>query len=640
MFAQGKLRLLGCICFMLVFFPLWVIDAWRLSWPAFIVWVCALICMSTITFILLHVSFLIAPKYDDVKLLICRYLFMNIMEWVGAFYQKRQELDSIHCMEMQQRFLMKTLSEMAKTAYGRDHGFAKMTSVSDFRTSHPLTTYAHYRPYVERVAQGEENVVLPGKPSRIALTSGTTGRRKLIIASKKRQSVFLFKLGTVVSRVLRKRYDPGQSLLQTVCLLYVHTEPKMSEGGIPMGPISMIQIPDLLFRITFSTPPAGMRLTNERHAMYVHLLFGLRDPTLKYISAFFAPTMYSFFSLLEDEWRDLVDDIDQGKINVHLDIDADVRAALKSELVPDPKRAAELTKEFQKGFVGIARRIWPRMRYMLGISSGASVVYAKRLQATYTKGIPLISSTYNASEGTIGTLYGKDHQYIVVPGDLFYEFIPIEHSEEDQPDTLLADEVKEGQTYELAITNMDGLYRYRLGDVIKVTKFHNSAPILDFQYRSGELLNLKGEKTTEVNLRSAIVDTLAASGKVIVDYSCVESVLYEDALGHSDLRNRVYYVIFAELDDDDSTSELNVDELTSQVDTQLQADAAGYAHQRKRDAIGRLKLVIVQPGSFQALRAHILANTACASATQMKIPKKLLKAEWIQLLVDRDIENV
>ena len=44
-------------------------------------------------------------------------------------------------------------------------------------------------------------------------------------------------------------------------------------------------------------------------------------------------------------------------------------------------------------------------------------------------------------------------------------------------------QVEAGQTYELAITNMSCLYRYRLGDVVKVTGFHKQCPKVEFLYR-------------------------------------------------------------------------------------------------------------------------------------------------------------
>ena len=43
---------------------------------------------------------------------------------------------------------------------------------------------------------------------------------------------------------------------------------------------------------------------------------------------------------------------------------------LNKLLKPDKQRANELRVEFQKGFYGIARRIWPHLAYVHGVVSG------------------------------------------------------------------------------------------------------------------------------------------------------------------------------------------------------------------------------------------------------------------------------
>ncbi len=45
------------------------------------------------------------------------------------------------------------------------------------------------------------------------------------------------------------------------------------------------------------------------------------------------------------------------------------------------------------------------------------------------------------------------------------------------------DELTVGESYELVLTNMDGLYRFRFGDVIKVVGFYNKSPIVEVQFR-------------------------------------------------------------------------------------------------------------------------------------------------------------
>lgn len=158
---------------------------------------------------------------------------------------------------------------------------------------------------------------------------------------------------------------------------------------------------------------------------------------------------------------------------------------LNTLLKPDKQRANELKREFEKGFVGIARRIWPnlthahgvvtgkerfssavtnillfclwyfRPRYfkhwwivqfrvsyvefelaLLKLSLGSSELYATQLRRRYLKGVPLCSTIYGATEGLIGVnLWPLENTpyYLLVPRSMFFEFIPMEYSQEEQP---------------------------------------------------------------------------------------------------------------------------------------------------------------------------------------------------------------
>lgn len=55
--------------------------------------------------------------------------------------------------------------------------------------------------------------------------------------------------------------------------------------------------------------------------------------------------------------------------------------------------------------------------------------------------------------------------------------------DKDQPETLLMDELEVGGVYEIVITQIFGIYRFRYGDVIKVKRYHFNTPVVEFMYR-------------------------------------------------------------------------------------------------------------------------------------------------------------
>jgi len=97
--------------------------------------------------------------------------------------------------------------------------------------------------------------------------------------------------------------------------------------------------------------------------------------------------------------------------------------------------------------------------------------------------------------------------------------------EEGASDTpLLMDQLEVGKEYEVIVTNLSGFYRYRLGDVVKVTGHHNECPMLVFSYRKSQLVSMYGEKVTETALRTAVEGMAAEYGMPVLEYS-----VYADA---------------------------------------------------------------------------------------------------------------
>lgn len=76
------------------------------------------------------------------------------------------------------------LKKGAKTAFGKDHGFATIKTTTDFAANVPVNDYEALKPYVERMIAGEEDVLWPGRPLYYAKTSGTTSGAKYIPITK------------------------------------------------------------------------------------------------------------------------------------------------------------------------------------------------------------------------------------------------------------------------------------------------------------------------------------------------------------------------------------------------------------------------------------------------------------------------
>ncbi len=119
-------------------------------------------------------------------------------------------------------------------------------------------------------------------------------------------------------------------------------------------------------------------------------------------------------------------------------------------------------------------------------------------------------------------------RYVFLPLNSVFEFIPEDRTSEENPKTLLLDEVEAGKNYELVMTTRTGLYRYRNGDVIETAGFHENCPVFKMKYRIGELLNLVGENLNSYVVTTAVTETVEGwAGFQLVDWTCAESSLYD-----------------------------------------------------------------------------------------------------------------
>ena len=153
--------------------------------------------------------------------------------------------------------LLELTREAAKTQYGKDFKLGSVTSRESFVALHPITTHEHYAPYIERVMNGETNVMFAEDVRMIAATSGTSGTQKLLPVRSKQRTVF-FKHG--IGLVYGTMVDtlPGFPGLQKSCKLfftptYTYTS---TPTPIKIGPNSSTPEDSKHLMDLYSTPSA------------------------------------------------------------------------------------------------------------------------------------------------------------------------------------------------------------------------------------------------------------------------------------------------------------------------------------------------------------------------------------------------
>ncbi|KAG1367710.1 jasmonoyl--L-amino acid synthetase GH3.5 [Cocos nucifera] len=536
---------------------------------------------------------------------------------------------------VQRETLRKILEQNGDAEYLQNLGLGGRTDPESFKACVPLVTHKDLEPYIQRIIDGDTSPVLTGKPiTSISLSSGTTqGKPKFLPFNEElvQNSMQIYTTSFAFrNRSKQVKTNGGLTATTATTNLYRSEQFKCTMEDIQSrccSPDEVIFSPDF------------------HQSLYCHLLCGLiYSAEVQFISSTFAHSIVHAFQMFEQVWEDLCNDIRHGVLSSRITVPS-IRAAVGKLLSPNPMLADSIYKKCMglSNWYGVIPELWPNAKYVYGIMTGSMEPYLKKLRH-YAGSLPLMSADYGSSEGWIGAnvnpgLPPELATFAVLPNIGYFEFIPLEKPEgqelencasidyiESEPVGLT--EVEVGKEYEIVVTSFAGLYRYRLGDVLKVARFRNSTPELQFICRRSLLLSINIDKNTEKDLQLAVEEAtklLAAEKLEVVDFTSHVDVSTDP--GH--------YVIFWELSSDASEEVLS--SCCNCLD--LAFVDAGYVSSRKVRSIGPLELRVLRRGTFQKILDHYLGLGAAVS--QFKTPRFVgpSNSKVLQILCRNVIES-
>ena len=406
--------------------------------------------------------------------------------------------------------LSRILQENENTIFGKENLFESITT-QNFKDRLPLTTYKSYESYIDRIAAGEDNVLSAREVKYFMTTSGTTGKSKLIPGGIGNHDT-MDRL-TFLQEYYDSKENPGQATL-----LLVNKPPLQhdkTERHRMIGPFTAIIVQSTVDKALVDrsfwrscTPPNIHLLENYEEFCYLAALYALRVRDLKVLRTTFLPNLLSFFHVVQYRWRELINDVRSGTITSSLlGLGEDVVESLRANFIPDPAIADDLEDIFNQGVHdGFISRLWPQLVLVACVTGGSFSMYVPQLKSCLGPDVTVYSPFMIGSEGFYGTNYSPgEHESLYHPSVKlnYFEFIEEKDVDNEKPSTLDLEDLKVGERYEMVITN-NGLYRFRMGDVVVIKSFHNKMPLFDMCYRLGSVINMVGEKTSEGHLLSVL----------------------------------------------------------------------------------------------------------------------------------------
>jgi hypothetical protein len=425
------------------------------------------------------------------------------------------------------------------TEYGRLHNFKDIRLLDDFKERVPVNEYEDLKPYIQRMMDGEDNILWNTPIHWFAKSSGTTSdKSKFIPVSDESLKNGHFKASKDVITMYYIRHPESELLTGKSLVLGGSHQINMVNEEIQFGDLSAVVLQNSPFWSNW-----------------------MRTPDLSIA--------------LMDEWEEKIEKLATSTISENVTSMAGVPTWTLVLL----KRILEITgKE-------TISEVWPNLE--LYLHGGVSFVpYREQFEKIIGKPIFYLES-YNASEGFFAAQddINIDGMLLMADHGIFYEFMPLDEAGKKHPKTLQLNEVEEGKNYALIISTLGGLWRYIVGDTIRFVSL--SPYLLKVSGRIKHYINAFGEEVIVDNTDKAIAIACEKTGATVNDYTAAPVYFSEASNGAHE-----WLIEFEK-----EPTSLQV--FTQELDTALQQNNSDYEAKRyKNIALSMPVLHKVEKGVF------------------------------------------
>jgi hypothetical protein len=445
-----------------------------------------------------------------------------------------------HPIDAQREVLQNLVTAAQYTEFGRKYNFHDLFSARDFKNAVPIQEYEDLKPYIERMMNGEQNLLWNTPVFWFAKSSGTTNDKSKFIPVSEESLVDCHYKAAKDILTMYYQFNPNSQLLSGKGLVLggSHNVNLMNEEA---------QYGDLSAVLLQNSPFWG---------------HWLRTPDLSIA--------------LMNEWENKLEMMAQQTINENVTSISGVPTWTMVLF----KRILELTGK------QTISEVWSDLElYMHG---GVSFTpYREQFKNIIGKDIHYLE-TYNASEGFFAAqeIPGEEGMLLFTDHGVFMEFMPMEEYGKTNPQTVGLKDIDLNTNYALVISTNGGLWRYLIGDTIKFVNKHPFKIIVSGRVK--HYMNAFGEEVIIDNTDKAIHEACRRTGAIVNDYTAAPIYFSETSNGGHEW--------LIEFEKEPSS----LDIFTKELDAALQAANSDYEAKRHKDIALRMPLIHALPsGSFR-----------------------------------------
>lgn len=375
-------------------------------------------------------------------------------------------------IQTQQKVFEQLIQQAKHTAFGKDHDFDNISSIRDFQERVPVRDYEDHKAYVERIKNGESDVLWKGKPLYFAKTSGTTSGAKYIPISKESMP---FHISAARNAILSYIYHTQKADFVNGKMIFLQGNPEMDEiNSIKLGRLSGIV------------------------AHYVP----------KYLQK---NRMPSWKTNIIDDWETKVEAIVQETISENMTVISGIPSWVQMYF----------ERLIAKGKQPVGK-LFPN--FQLFIYGGVNYEpYRNKMEQLIGRKVDSIE-LFPASEGFFA--YQNDPKdsgmLLLLNSGIFYEFIKAEEFFTENPKRYTVAEVALGINYVLILSTNAGLWAYNIGDTVMFTSLFPHKIVVTGRIK--HYISAFGEHVIGKEVEQALQNTLVKHPASVTEFTVAPQI--------------------------------------------------------------------------------------------------------------------
>ena len=437
-------------------------------------------------------------------------------------------------VETQEKVFQYLIKNAKNTAFGRDHNFEKIKNYEDFKKLVPVNDYEGIRAYVDRIVEGESDVLWKGRPLYYAKTSGTTSGAKYIPITKESM--------------------PTHVKAARNALLFYITE--TGDASFVDGKMMFLQ---------------GSPILKD--------LKGVKLGRLSGIAAHYVPgylqknRLPSWETNCIEDWETKVDAVVEETVKEDMSVISGIPSWVQMYFEKLQEKTGKTVSE-----------LFPKFNFF--VYGGVNFEpYKHKFESLIGKKIDYVE-LYPASEGFIAYQDSQTEKGMLLQlnSGIFYEFIPADKFYEENPPRLSIGEVKLGVNYVIILNTTAGLWGYNIGDTVEFTTL---APYrIKVTGRIKHFISAFGEHVIAKEVEKALNDAMVGTNVTVSEFTVAPQVTPESGLPYHE-----WFIEFVEEPE-------NLEAFAAKIDKSMQEQNIYYLDLITGSVLRPLVITKVKKGGF------------------------------------------